>query len=436
MRPKPNHDAGESNASRKKLAAFAESKGLHYQAIDLGGGLVTPGHDRSYLTDIIFSEPVVGQRILDIGSFYGYFCIEALRRGASEAVGLDTNAERVRRATELADCVGLSPEYLQEDFETWDSQGRQFDIVLCLNVLHHMYDAVHALRKIMKIARRRIILEVAAPSSATRGRKWLNPLSLLASHLPLIQLAPPKDRGRMSGRTFFFTPAAMKLLFNAHTSLFEPITVTKSPFKGRFIVEARKRQIKNLVVVAGPTSCGKSTFAERLLADDQLQTSVGVAKGDWLHIKGRDIENLAPGAMENVLLELDLFSAVRNELRPFTHQPRFELIKVAEQLNVLTLVPGRPGLQQRISPEEITRLRAKSGAPMTDALQSLYSGHGGGDPIREVYSAWFDFVAKAEAPHRQHRLVINNLENYAVAPLDQFDQAFDRLNSAANGKGG
>jgi len=41
---------------------------------------------------------------------------------------------------------------------------RKYDVVLGLNVLHHMFDAVHSLRKMMALARRRVIVEVATLS--------------------------------------------------------------------------------------------------------------------------------------------------------------------------------------------------------------------------------------------------------------------------------
>ncbi len=64
--------------------------------MNLPRGLSTPGHERTYLNDIIFSESLEGQSLLDVGSFLGYFCIEALRQGAEAATGVDANREALK----------------------------------------------------------------------------------------------------------------------------------------------------------------------------------------------------------------------------------------------------------------------------------------------------------------------------------------------------
>src|SRR5215210_1064166 len=75
---------------------FVEEEELSYQSISLPGGVITPGTDRAYLLDTIFQSPFEGKSFLDVGSYLGYFCIEALRRGAIRACGIETDASHVR----------------------------------------------------------------------------------------------------------------------------------------------------------------------------------------------------------------------------------------------------------------------------------------------------------------------------------------------------
>jgi 2-polyprenyl-3-methyl-5-hydroxy-6-metoxy-1,4-benzoquinol methylase len=406
----------------QRLREFIEREDLRYQAMDLPGGLTTPGHERTYLNEIIFSEPLEGQSLLDVGTFLGYFCIEALRRGAAASTGVDANRESLRKANELADILGYSPEYILGDFETMDFGPRKFDVVLGLNVLHHMFDAVHSLRKMMTLARRRVIIEVATLSWRDYKFNWFNPLALAVGGMPIIHMGYPKTPGRLPTRTFLFTPASMRLLFNTHSGVFEPIRIIKSPFKGRFIVDARKRQIRNLVVVAGATSSGKSTYAKRLMNEPELRRAAGMAEADWIHVRAKNLDSLPSGPLENVLLELDLFSAVRAELISFDRHPLFQILDVAENLDILTILP--PTGRHQMREEEIRRLRKKAGKLFADELAGWYAGSGGGRLLKQVYEAWFAHASAADVASLKHKLVVNDWQAFRIEPMERFEALF------------
>lgn len=416
-----NEEIGDSVEGR--LRDFIEREDLRYQAMDLPGGFSTPGHERAYLNDIIFAKSLEGQSLLDIGTFLGYFCIEALRHGAETATGVDANRESLRKARELAEILGYSPEYVLGDFETMDFGQKKYDVVLGLNVLHHMFDAVHSLRKMMDLARRRVILEVATLSWRDYKHNWFNPLSLAIGGMPVIHMGHPKRPGLLPSRTFLFTPAAMRLLFNVHSCLFEPIRVIKSPFKGRFIVEAQRRQIRNLVIVAGATSSGKSTYAKRLMQDAEARCEAGMAEAEWLHVRARDLDSLPTGPLENVLLELDLFSAVRSELIAFDRHPLFQIFDAAENLALLTIVP--PLGRKQMSETEIRRLRKKVGKLFADELAARYEGSREGALLKQVYEAWFAHSAKADIASLTHRLVVNDWQSFRLEPLQHFHALYD-----------
>jgi predicted nicotinamide N-methyase len=54
-----------------------------YQNIELPYGLSTGGADRSSTARHIFPDDMTGKTVLDLGSKFGYFCFEALKRGAN-----------------------------------------------------------------------------------------------------------------------------------------------------------------------------------------------------------------------------------------------------------------------------------------------------------------------------------------------------------------
>ena len=148
---------------RARIENFLKSEHLTYQQIQLGMGFATPGWDRTSIDDILFADQLDGESILDIGSAQGRFCIEALRRGAASATGLETSPERIRHVRYIAEILDVRtrPTYLREDIEHWTAPAKSFDRVLCLNVLHHLYDPISVLRKLMSITRKRLYLEVA-----------------------------------------------------------------------------------------------------------------------------------------------------------------------------------------------------------------------------------------------------------------------------------
>lgn len=62
-----------------------------YHAIDLGGGVVTPGafDMRRYLDQYPLPDDMSGMRVLDVGASNGFFSVEFAKRGAAEVVALD-----------------------------------------------------------------------------------------------------------------------------------------------------------------------------------------------------------------------------------------------------------------------------------------------------------------------------------------------------------
>ena len=84
---------------------------------------------------------VSGKSVLDIGCNNGYFTIEAMKRGARRAVGVD-ESNAILGARGLAEEEGVAAEFWQADLDSKEFRRfcPKFDVVFLLSVLTHVHD--------------------------------------------------------------------------------------------------------------------------------------------------------------------------------------------------------------------------------------------------------------------------------------------------------
>ena len=143
-----------------------------YHTIDLPGGVVTPGFfdHRPVLDKYALPVDVSGKRVLDIGTFDGFFSFEFERRGA-EVIALDVPDEAsldwpvpLRRAGttrfqpqhENFDVAreALGSSVQREFLSVYDAEPERlglFDIVFVGSVLIHLRDPVGALMALRRV---------------------------------------------------------------------------------------------------------------------------------------------------------------------------------------------------------------------------------------------------------------------------------------------
>ena len=396
-----------------EVADFIKTEKLRYQRLSIAGES-TEGHDRSYLNDHVFGKDFTGLTLLDVGSYLGYFCLEALERGAAAATGIEPDAASVRQANELARFKSLRPEYICDDFERYDFSGRTFDVVICLNVLHHMYDSVHSLRRMMTLARRRLVVEFAVPTLKDVLTGKANVLALASRFSPSISLGSPHRLVDVASRTFLFSKQSMQVLFNKHTSLFEPIQVRRSPFKGRLIVVANKRHIRHLVVVAGPTSSGKSSFIRRLQADAALREKFGLEGNPWL-FDDAHLAALPTGTIDRLLLHYDLLRPYRRSIRTYERDPALSILQAAERITILTIVSAQSRLQKQLAESELSGPQWRVSARHRD-IHEHYSDR---RFMVGWYESWMSFVAR-NARNATHFVAHNEGEAFVRKPPQEW----------------
>ena len=143
-----------------------------YHTLELPGGEVTPGifDLRPYIAGYGIPERLDGMRVLEVGTWDGFWAFELERRGA-EVVALDLDDERDldwpprRRPTEFPDeprgkGFALARELLgsavdRRDLSIYDATpdelGGQFDLVFCGSVLIHLRDQLLALQRMAEL---------------------------------------------------------------------------------------------------------------------------------------------------------------------------------------------------------------------------------------------------------------------------------------------
>lgn len=219
-------------AERAEVERFlAETKLESYQRIELPHGLATAGRDRSRSADAVFRHPVQGKSVLDVGCKYGYFSHEAIRRGASRAHGIDIEQSNVDITREIARLWNRPIEV--ERIDVLDVESAPFDVVLCLNVLHHVTDPVAVLRKLAALTGELLVLEFATPfdhQTGLGGRAARLFERLLRSE-PLISVGDRKYH-----RTWYFSGTAIERLLVEHLGLFRRVDLARSPqWRGRML---------------------------------------------------------------------------------------------------------------------------------------------------------------------------------------------------------
>jgi SAM-dependent methyltransferase len=229
--------AKQAEAFRAKCAEQGHTGLEHYywyHAVDLGGGLVTPG-DYDYRGQIgAFGLPsdLRGKRVLDVGSATGYFAFEFERRGAEvvsvELPALDQwdvlGAERDAIIQEIAAAHhARSPQeayerHLTGPFDFCHSRlkskvtrcyssvydltlakvgGERFDLVYAGDILMHLFSPLKALDVLSGLCRGSLMLTIEVPFpgdaseplmsfrglvNGTEGRTWWMPSRGFAEH--------------------------------------------------------------------------------------------------------------------------------------------------------------------------------------------------------------------------------------------------------------
>ncbi len=130
------------------------------------------GDSKSFekLQHLQLPDDLTGKSVLDLGCNEGFFCMEALKRGASRAVGYDANAEIIESARQRV------PEAVFHNKTWWQLDEEKFDVILFLSAIHYEREQ----KKLLAELRRRLkpggllVLEGGVDMDFARtGWKWV-----------------------------------------------------------------------------------------------------------------------------------------------------------------------------------------------------------------------------------------------------------------------
>jgi tRNA (mo5U34)-methyltransferase len=221
------------------LAARVAAMRWHH-AIDLGGGVVTPGlaHRFTALEDSL--PDMAGKTVLDIGAWDGLYSFMAEQRGAARVVALDHYAWGVDLAARnwyWKECheQGVMPDHGRDETDFWRPElpGRrpfdlarevlqsrveplvadfmacdldalgQFDVVIYCGVLYHMPEPFTALRRLRRVTAGVAVVEtegIVVPGHESD---------------PLLRFFPGDELGGDYGNWFATSEAALHGLLRA-----------------------------------------------------------------------------------------------------------------------------------------------------------------------------------------------------------------------------
>jgi len=118
----------------------------YYGDIELPSGVMIPGYTKSYKTWDRLKHLVNFQdkSVLDLGCFHGYFSFKAEEAGARSVVGIDASEETIEVVKQLAVLRKSRAHFRLGNINDFEAHC-VYDVVLVLNVLHHIKNVDHAL---------------------------------------------------------------------------------------------------------------------------------------------------------------------------------------------------------------------------------------------------------------------------------------------------
>ncbi len=133
---------------------------FHSFALNAEHGLYTPGVARDHRYRVPFlPASFEGQRVLDVGTFDGFYAYLAEHRGAARVLAVDNEQYiawvKARWGVELqggegfraiGELLGSRVEYRRADAQALTDTGERFDVIFCFGILHRVENPLGLLR--------------------------------------------------------------------------------------------------------------------------------------------------------------------------------------------------------------------------------------------------------------------------------------------------
>ncbi len=240
-------NASDSNESSYEIPPGLEEDYQHvlkkagYHKFTLPNGLVTSGHDRSATANAIFNFDITGKSMLDIGCKHGFYCVEAMKRGAASVTGVEGDRRTMAVAQSIFNIYGFDNlQVLRGYFPKVKKLPKQFDVVLLLNVVHHKHTVKEATDMILQAAkatREYLVLSVQPPLRETAtSDDTFNRIETME-----IVAVRRSDDGSGKLKTKYETLLSQDYIGRILSPLFKQIDYMETPdYPGRFMAIAKR----------------------------------------------------------------------------------------------------------------------------------------------------------------------------------------------------
>ena len=357
-----------------------------YQSIPLLDGSHSPGKDRSATAEQILPQDLSGKSVLDIGCSYGYFCLEAARRGAVRVLGIDVGATNIANARRFAAKLDLPVEFRQGDIER-ERFDESFDYVLCLNVLHFLRNPLATLERLAGITRESLLLEVAGFGASDRRNlgisRWR---AALLDSSPVVYVARPGKSGRRRAQGWYFAPGALENFLMHHGNGFARPGAVASVHKGRRILIAQRRRIRELVVVAGPAGSGQASVVERLLngSAPDLAALIGIGEPtSWTRCSASDLDGITTAAIDRLVVCSDLPGLSQD-----FGNGVLDLARTAQRVTFVTVTAPPEVLRQRFAARSVSFLTRRGWLTQGRRYRRIQRSFEDAEQVATCYAAW------------------------------------------------
>lgn len=166
--------SGHRHIDKREKARLVESVPFWWHTIDMGDGVVTPGHvNKEWQASLMSAIPadLRGKKALDIGCWDGAFSFECAKRGA-EVHAIDNRQMEAFVSSRYGitydglsgfmlarQLLGSSVRFREMDLYDLRRSAEQYDLVLLFGVLYHLKDPLSALEIVSSLTKGGLLLE-------------------------------------------------------------------------------------------------------------------------------------------------------------------------------------------------------------------------------------------------------------------------------------
>jgi 2-polyprenyl-3-methyl-5-hydroxy-6-metoxy-1,4-benzoquinol methylase len=241
------------------------------------------------LTSLYSADEIREMSILDVGCYDGWI-LTSLTKNLTfkSSTGIEPRQKNINKGITARDILDISTpiEFIQGDLETLnhDTDGREFDIVLCLGTIHHVESTIRAVKHLTKATRKLLIIDTMVIPHATRDKKqilkFLNLKDIVYLNraqswgLAAFKFESPYLDGSTSGTRIVNVPDQELVEMSLEVENFS-IVSTNRPDKHAYSKDFQKlRGVKELLIAATPSKAAENQGLDSWRAKARMHESI------------------------------------------------------------------------------------------------------------------------------------------------------------------